>query len=158
MLAVFVLLFSIPGGEAYAHGYGKTKGHHWDLEEKFSYKARFILESQDKLELSDKQAERIKDLKIKTKKALIRKNAELDILSLDLKTELRKDKIDTNAANELIDEKYELKKEKAKSLVEAYAALKDILTEEQRAKMKELHKKCKKGMMSGSMMKGKMKD
>ena len=52
--------------------------------------------------------------------------------------------IDTEAIDALIDKKYEIKKEKAKSMVGAYAELKGILTAEQKDKLKELYKKCKK--------------
>lgn len=50
---------------------------------------------------------------------------------------------DIAAINKLIDEKYELEKARAKSLVKAYAELKGILTEEQKKRLKDLHKKCK---------------
>ncbi len=157
VLVVFVLVFGILTLEAYARDSGKTEKHHGDFEKKFSYKARFILENKKELGLSDEQVKKIKDLKIKTKKDLIRKKAELDILALDIKGELWKGTIDTDRVNKLIDKKYELKKERAKSSVNTYVALKSILTNEQSKKMKELRKKCKKEMMHGSMMKGKMK-
>lgn len=156
VLVVFTLIFSVLAVEAYARDYGKTKGRHWDLEEKFLKKAHFFLKNQEELELSDEQIEKIKDLKIKTQKDIIRKDAELEILALDLQSGLWKDTINIDVVNKLIDKKYDLKKGKAKSLVDAYAALKDILTEEQKKKMKDLWKKCKKEMMHGSMMKGKM--
>ena len=155
-LVVFALFFSVLAAGVYARDYGKTKGHGWDIKEKFSKKAHFFLKNQEELELSDEQIEKIKDLKIKAQKDIIRKNAELEILALDLKSGLWKDTINTNKVNKLIDKKYDLKKEKAKSLVNAYAALKNILTKEQKEKMKGLWKKCKKEMMHGSMMKDKM--
>ena len=157
VLVVFALIFGILTLEAYARDSGKTKKHHWDFEKKFSYKARFILENKKELGLLDEQVKKIKDLKIEAKKDLIRKKAELDILALDIKGELWRDTIDTDRVNKLIDKKYELKKEKAKSLVNTYVALKNILTDEQREKMKELRKKCQKEIMHGSMMKSKMK-
>lgn len=154
---VFALTFGVLTLGVYAYDYGKAKeGCYWNLEEKFSYKAHFILKNTEELGLSDKQVEKIKDLKVKTKKALIGKKAELDVLALDIKGELWKDTIDTGAVNKLIDKKYELKKEKARSLVSAYAALKGILTEKQKEKMKELRKKCKKEMLHGSKMKSKV--
>lgn len=156
ILVVFTLIFSVLAVKTYARDYGKTKGHCWGLEEKFSEKAHFFLKNQEKLELSDEQIEKIKDLKIKAQKDIIRKDAELKILALDLQNGLRKDAINTDAVNDLIDKEYDLRKEKTKSLVDAYAALKDILTAEQKEKIKGLWKKCKEKMMPGSMMKGKM--
>ena len=130
--------------DAYAEGYGKGKGHHFDLEDKFSKKAHFILKNKEELGLSDKQIEQVKDLKIKTKKDLISKKAELEILGLDIEAAMWNDPLDANAVNKQIDKKYDIKKEKEKSLVGAYAALKGLLTEEQKEKMKGLFKKCKK--------------
>ena len=64
---------------------------------------------------------------------------------MDIKGNMQGDRIDIKATNKLIDRKYDLKKEKAKSLVSACAGLKSILTKEQTGKMKDLWKKCKKG-------------
>ena len=156
VLAIFLVLtlvFSAAAIETYAKdmgGHGK-KG----LEDKFSGKAHMILMNKEELGLSDKQVATIKDLKLKTKKDVIRKKAEIDVLALDIKAAMYGDAIDTEAVNELIDKKYELKKEKAKSLVAACATLKDTLTDDQKAKMKDLYKNCKKQMTQGGM-KGKM--
>ena len=166
-LVIFALIFNLMALEAYAREGGKMKdhqkmkghqmrGHGWDLEKKFSYKAGFILKNKEELGLSDKQAGKIKDLKINTKKELIEKKAEIDILALDIKSEMWKDTLDTKAVNKLIDKKYELKAEKAKLLVNAYATLKRTLTKKQKEKMKGLIKECKKSMKHGKMMKGKM--
>jgi len=137
------LALNLVAFDAFA-GHGKEKGHHFNLEDKFSKKAYFILKNKEELGLSDKQVEQIKGLKIKTKKNLISKKAELEILGLDVKSAMWTDPLDVNTVNKLIDKKYDLKKDKAKSLVGAYAALKGLLTEEQKEKMKALFKKCKK--------------
>ena len=155
-LLALALALSITAFDDYAFGDGKTKRCHKGLEKKFFGKVYLILKNQDELDLSDKQVEEIKDLKIKTKKDLIRKKAELDIVALDMKTAMLEKQIDTGAVNKLIDKKYDLKKEKAKSLVAAYAAVKGILTDKQKEELKDLWKKCKKEMTHGSMKKGKM--
>ena len=90
--------------------------------------------------ISDEQVKKIKGLKVSTKKDLIRKKADIDIVALDIKSALWEDEVDLATVNALIDRKYDLKKEKAKSLVAAYAALKGILTEEQRDKLKTLYR------------------
>ena len=122
----------------------KGGGQKDGLEEKFCHKAHFILENEEDLGLSDEQIGKIKDLKLETRKDLIKKDAEIETLALDIKAKLSEDVIDTKSAGELIDRKYELKKEKAKAIVEAIASLKNTLTEEQRKKLKGLWKKCKK--------------
>lgn len=114
------------------------------LDGKFLYKAHFILENVEELGLSDKQKEEIKNLKMDTKKNLIRQDAEIDVLALDIKQKMYESTIDTKAVNELIDQKYELKKAKAKASVEAIAKLKQILSDEQHKKMKAMFKTGKK--------------
>ncbi|MBU1061454.1 MAG: hypothetical protein KJ957_02085 [Candidatus Omnitrophica bacterium] len=155
-LVVFVLFFGILAIESYARSCEKMEGYHGDLEGKFSHKAYFILKGQEELGLSDEQVVKIKDLKIETKKELIRKEAELDILALDIETELQKDTVNRDVVDKLIDRKYDIKKEKAKFLVNAYATLKGLLTTQQKDKMKELWKESKKEMSCDSMMKDKM--
>ena len=156
VLALFLILtlvFSVMAIETYAKNMGghSKKG----LENKFSCKVHMSLANMEELGLSDKQDAKIRDLKINAKKDLIRKNAEIEILALDIKEAMCGDTIDTKAVNKLIDKKYELKKEKTKSQVAAYAALKGTLTDDQKAKMKDIWKKCKKQMMQGGA-KGRM--
>ena len=154
---ICTLIFSLVASDAYAGHYGKAKDGHGGFESKIYRKAHFILKNKEELGLSDKQAKEIKDLKINTKKDLIRKKAEIDILALDIKTAMRKDPVDTDAVGKLIDKKYDLKKEKAKSAIGACAAIRSILTKEQKDKLKGLCKKFKKEMMHGSKKKGKGK-
>ena len=62
------------------------------------------------------------------------------IIAIDIKSAMWEDTIDVNSTNALIDKKYDLKKEKAKALVAAYAELKSMLTDEQQKKLKSLCK------------------
>lgn len=150
-LGMLALALAVPSAQA-GHGkggdcgkscpFGKMKGQDKKdgLDGKFLYKAHFILENAEGLGLSDKQKEEIKKLKMDTKKNLIRQEAEIDILALDIEQKMHGSSIDTKAVNELIDQKYELKKAKAKSSVEAIAKLKQSLSDEQHKKMKEIFK------------------
>ena len=144
-LIVFMLVvcFALLTTDLYAeHGMmqGKMKGSHGDFSDKVCKKAMMILKNQEELGLSDEQVKKIKGLKVSTRKDLIRKKADIDIVALDIKSALWEDEVDLATVNALIDRKYDLKKEKAKSLVAAYAALKGILTEEQRDKLKTLYR------------------
>lgn len=155
LVAAAVLVLFLAGDVfAYDQNYG------WDSKDMFSKKAMFILSNQDELGLSDAQVEEINNLKLGVKKDMIKKEADIEVLELDIESALLKDAPDITAVNALIDQKYELKKAKTKVSIESCAALKGILTSEQKTKLKSLNKACKKNMMKhGSMMqdKGRMK-
>jgi len=153
---VCILVLGLTTLGVYAFGHGKMKSHGDGFENKFYGKACFMMENSEELGLSDETVKKIKELKLKTKKDLIKKDAEIDVLALDIKAAMMEDSVDITALNALIDKKYELKKEKAKVLAGSYAALKGMLTAEQKDKMKKLWKCCKKEKMGGSMMKGGM--
>ena len=110
----------------------------------YSFKTRSDdLKSED-LGLSDDQIAKIKALKLDVKKELIQQNADIDIPGIDIKAEMYADTIDVDAINKLISKKYDLKKAKAQYLVTKYAQLKNILTAEQKDKLKDIWKQCKK--------------
>jgi len=143
---LFVGIFSMA---CYAEGYCKgkkyDKGHGHGLEKKVFHNFHLAIANEVELGLSEEQYEKIKTLKINTKKDLIIKRAEIDVLKIDIKAKLWEDTIDKKGINKLIDKKYELKKEKAKALVDAHAQFKNILTEEQKKTLKTIirqrHKK-----------------
>ena len=144
--------FSLSAANAYDYDKGKScfKGreyHQKGLDDKFEYKASLFLGKKEELGLSDEQVEAIKELKLKVSKDLIMKEAEIEVIGLDIKTAVHKDSVDLEAINGLIDKKYEIKKAKAKLLVKSYAELKGILTKAQKDKLKNLwkEKKEKKG-------------
>lgn len=147
ILALSLALALVFGGlatGAAAFDHGKKDGQQMNFEEKFEKKLKIIFSNEDELGLTEAQMAKIKDLKIKTKKDLVKVNAEIDLVALDMKAEMWKDSADINVINKLIDKKYDLKKQKAKSLVAACMGIKDILTKEQQAAMKKLYKKCDK--------------
>lgn len=145
---LFVGIFSMA---CYAEGYCKGKkydqghGRGHGLEKKVFHTFHLAMANEVELGLSEDQYEKIKTLKINTKKDLIIKRAEVDVLKIDIKAKLWEDTIDRKGINKLIDKKYELKKEKAKALVDAYAQFKKILTEDQKKMLKTIvrqrHKK-----------------
>ncbi len=116
----------------------RHKGKIHGLEKKFFHKFDLAMAQQVKLDLSDEQYEKIKMLEINTKRDLIKKQAEIDVAKIDIKVKLWEDKIDNEGINKLIDKKYEFKKAKAKTLVNAYAQFKNILTEEQKKILKAM--------------------
>jgi hypothetical protein len=126
---------------SYADSYKKSRHHGYGLDKQFVSKVRLALKNQDELGLSDEQYEKLKTLKLNTKKDLIKRKAEIDIIGVDIKGKLYEDSIDKKSINKLIDQKYELKKAKAKALVDAYAEFQNILNDEQKKKLKELSRK-----------------
>ncbi len=145
-VSVVILIFGLgllmPA--AYAREDKKMQGHQGGLKNKVFFKAHLLLKNQEELGLSAEQIKKIKKIKIDIKKDLIQKKAKIDLIVVDIKAQIWEDKINTKAINKLIDRKYELKKAKAKSLLQAYVSLKKILTDEQKERLKQLFKACKK--------------
>ncbi len=139
MLAMLLSLSS-----AYANGHCAKCGSHGkggdSLEKKFYMKAHMVMENSDELGLSSQAVDEIKALKMETKKSLIRQDAEIKIAGMDLEEGLHAYPVDVEAVNKLVDTKYELKKEKAKTVVAAIAKLKSELSADQYEKLKTLWK------------------
>lgn len=136
VLTLALLIMAVPSSQA-AHGRGKSHDG-WGLEEMFFYKAGFILSEQDELGLTEEQMEAIKDLKFEIGKEMIKQQAEIDVLALEVVSKLRGYPIDVEQVNQIVDQEYELKKVKERMTVGALARLKSVLTEEQYQKLKKL--------------------
>ena len=119
-------------------GQGYGMGNKIDFGKKLLYKAGFIIENADDLGISDEQLQKIRALKMDVKKTLIKNGADLELLVLDIEAELIKDEINVESISALIDKKYGIKSQEAKSLVSAYAELKKIITKDQMKKLREL--------------------
>lgn len=117
---------------------GKGKGRQDGLKLKLLSQVHRAITNQEELGLSDEQVKKLKDLKITTKKDLVKKQGDIDIVAIDIKAELGEDTIDLAGIDKLIDQKYDLKKSKTKALVKAYADFKKVLTAEQSKKFKTL--------------------
>jgi periplasmic protein CpxP/Spy len=126
-----------------------------DLNGMFSHKARFIMENAIELGLSDDQMQKIKLLKMNIKKSMIKSDADVEILVLDIEAALGKEEIDVNSVSTLIDKKYSIKLQEAKTLVSAYADLKKVLSKDQMKKLHEIWNKQKMAERKPMMMEGK---
>ena len=135
-LACYLVMFALP--MAYAGDDQKCGKCERGLDRKVLKKLHLAIENQDELKASDSQIEKIRGMKIALKKDLIQRKAEIDLISVDIKSKLCANDIDKKDINELIDRKYELKKEKARSVVETMIALKKILKDEQEEKLKDI--------------------
>ena len=154
-LLVVVCLLTFGAADAYAKWEHGSKGKKQDLEHKFYKKAYMCLENADALGLSDDQIEELKNLKHGTKKDVIQKNADIEILGLDARHLLYQDEVDLDALNSIIDQKYDVKKAKAKVLVKAIAELKGLLSENQMDSLKAIYKGAKKNYCAKCALKSK---
>lgn len=127
-------------------GHGHGQGHS-PVAQKLIKKAKFFLEHQDKIGLSDKQATKIKDLKIATKKNAIQMMADIKIFMVDVHSELGEKTVNVEAINKLIDSQTSALAAQMKVNVQSFADLKSTLTRSQMKKAKALWKKKAKKMM-----------
>ena len=140
---ILFLLFAPLGAEA-NHGYDGHQGHKGyhdeSLKDQFFDQARFLLFSQEDLGLSEDQVKQIWKAKMDAKKQAIRQDAEIEILGLDIKSALMEDQPNLENINKLIDQKFELKKQRDKQFLVALTEVKKVLSEDQQKKVKELRK------------------
>ena len=108
--------------------------------EKFFNFAHLILENYEEIGLTDEDAKKVRELKVGTKKGLIRNTAEAELLMVDIISSLYADKQDVAEINRLVDKKFEIKKAGMKKLIAAFVGIKKLLSKEQ---MKQLKAICK---------------
>jgi len=144
MFGVLVACTGVHALEGKKGAWERKDGKEAGLEAKFMHKARWILGNSGALGLSDQQVQAVKDLKTSVKKSLVKQDADIELVGVDVGANLKEKKIDVNATNSLLDKKYDLKKARAKSLVKALADLKGILTDAQYDQLKKLKAEKKK--------------
>jgi len=118
-----------------------------EFDEMFFHKLYFIGAYSEEIKLTDEQKEDLKALKYRVRKDLIMKDADIDTYALEIKETLEQDQIskeDLARLNEMIDKKYEVKKEKAKVIALAYSDLKKVITVDQLRKLKAIWDECMK--------------
>ena len=108
--------------------------------EKFFHFAHSILENHEELGLTDVDVKKVRDLKIGTKKSMIRNRAEVELLMVDVISSLYQEKPDISAINKLIDKKFEIKKAGMKKLIAAFVGIKKLLSREQIKQIKAICK------------------
>lgn len=141
-MLIFILSFGMISGAFAYHG-------HWESESgdefawSFFRKAHRILDEKESLALTEEQTQTIRGLKLDAKKSMIRQGAEVGILDLDIQTALHADPVDAALVQKLVDQKYEIKKALAKSLVDATIRLRNSLDEKQWETFKTLKKEHK---------------
>jgi len=112
----------------------------WDdmpLEDKFFHKAQFIVMNAGRANLSDERTQNISDLKYQIRKEVIRMNADIEILSMEIWQKIYEKPVDMAEINDLINQKYALKKELARTLIAAYVELINIPTADEWRELKK---------------------
>lgn len=117
-------------------GMGECK---MDAEAKLFSKICFILSNAEELGITDAQKDQIAAEKIRIKRMLLKKDADIKLAALDIKEQLMKDKVDMNVIDPLLDRKYTLKKEKAKEIIMSCVNINNILSSSQLTKMKSMY-------------------
>jgi len=133
---------------------GRGGGEDQCIKEMYFHKVMFLLSQKEELDLKDEQVQAIKDIRYEIKKKLIEGEPQLKLAMLDMKEELRKDKVNMDRLNALIDVKMEAKKTLAKAVLKAMVDTMSLLTPEQRATLQDLCWKMKKGKPYGMKMCG----
>ena len=113
------------------------------IVDKIMKKAHFFLENKDEIGLSEEQVDTIRGLKLQVKKSLIRSEADMQIMMLDMKAKLGDDTLDVEGIDTMIDQGMGQMAQTAKANVDVYAKLKAVLTPEQVEKAKALWTKKK---------------
>ena len=133
MAGAFVLVFflsvffSVPADALHS----KKSASHKSLKGRFYSNLKMILDNSKTLELTDEQEQKIKELFRETKKAIIRYDARIKTLTVEIDTMMWEMPYDIGGVNELVAQKYNTKKEKAHYLVSAHDRLNKILTKKQ---------------------------
>ncbi|MEW5894180.1 MAG: hypothetical protein AB1650_00235 [Candidatus Omnitrophota bacterium] len=110
------------------------------LKKKILLMAGTLLANSKELGISDEDFQKIKDLKVRTKKSYIKSRAETETVLVDIISALWDRSMDIAKVNELIDKKYELKRQGMKELAGAWFELKSMLSQEQMEKTWKFYK------------------
>lgn len=108
----------------------------------------------DKLELSEGQRNEIKDMFTTHRKDMIRRNADLELAQVELQELMSQDKPDLGAIKEKINHIAALEAEVKFSQVKLQIEAKNVLTEDQQEKLKDLVKNGRGQMMRERMRMG----
>ena len=103
---------------------------------KFMKKAKFLLSNQEEIGLSEEQIRNIKALKVDVKKLLVRQTAEMEVFNIDLYAKMSEPKVDVEGINAMIDAATVGMVQETKTVVEKYAQLKAVLSDDQWVKAK----------------------
>lgn len=124
------------------------------LDDMLMFKMHFIMMNADEIGITDEQVKKIEAMKVDAKKGIVKNESDIEMLAIDIKSELSKEDINLNTVNTLLDRNYLIKAQIAKDSAVAYVNLKKTLTSEQQKKMKDLWLMDMRGKKGHMKMKG----
>ncbi len=137
-------------GHAYGrHGYGRHMGPHQSASQFIQH----ILKFKQAMAITDDQENQLQTISTNFKKTKIKMKAEVELANLDLHELLRNDQADLSDIESQLKNVHALKADLIMASVKAKREAKNVLTDEQRQRMKAVHERIKQ-YGSGSMYKG----
>ncbi len=126
------------GGKECSKGHDCGKEGGCPIVSKILKKAEFYIDNAKEIGLSDTQVEQIKTIKHAVKKDEILGGAQMQIAMLDMESMMKTDPVDVEGMNELVNTSSAQFAAGAKKSIQAYADLKAVLTEDQKAAAKKV--------------------
>ena len=137
-------------GHSYGrHGYGRHMGPHQSASQFIQH----ILKFKQAMAITDEQENQLQSISTNFKKTKIKMKAEVELANLDLHELLRNDQAALSDIESKLKNVHALKADLIMASVKAKREAKNVLTDEQRQRMKAVHDRIKK-YGSGSMYKG----
>ena len=131
-ILVCAILFSQAG---FADGKDKWSTKSCGLEKKLNKTVYKLIDNRDELNLTDTQVAQIKELSKNVQKSLIKQDADIKTLKVEINTLMWEAPFSEEEVNPLIAEKYELEKRKMQFIASSLAQLHKSLSKEQLTKL-----------------------
>lgn len=133
---------SLHGGHGKTHGYDKSGSSHKFGHGPHQSASKFIehiLRFKEGMGITEEQATKLQKIKTDFKKTKIKMKADMQLANLDLHELLRKDQEDLSAVESKLKNLFEMRANLYLASVKAEREAKDVLTDEQRSRMKAVH-------------------
>ncbi len=119
-------------------GCGMGGGHGFGMKAMFMMMPWKVMMHAEELGISEEQVQKLRTRHIEAKKQMIRLGSQVKIAMIDVKDAVMREDMDLGAATAAIQEVAKLKAEKFTAMVQAIHDMREILTPEQRKKVKEM--------------------
>ena len=136
---IFLLIFLMVAGYAYAGpGHRGVAAYPEEMESRFYRTVQLVIDNGKELGLSDEQTAKLKKLSTDVQKEMIRRDAGIKTLKVEIDTFMWESPFDQDSINNLVAERHHLEHEKDVYILSSFTKLNNILNEEQRSKVNDL--------------------